>query len=263
MPEFVWRQIAEELEAKIDSGELAPGSQLPTELELRDQYNASRNTVRDAVKWLITRAKVETRPGQGTFVVEKMDPFVTVVSEETGFGGHEGAAYASEVMARSRVSRETQPRIEIYQAAEALAPELHLSESDQVLSRHQLRFIDEVPWSMQTSFYPMSLVNQGALNLIRAEDIPGGAVDYIEQVTEVKRAGTRDVIMVRAPHRAEAEFFKLSDDGRVAVFETRRTSFDQAGNPYVLTVTTYPADRNLFVMSVGQVPDDAPVPTGS
>jgi DNA-binding FadR family transcriptional regulator len=53
MPYPRWRQIAEDPRAKIEAGELASdGSPLPAELELRDQYDASRNTVRDAVKWL-------------------------------------------------------------------------------------------------------------------------------------------------------------------------------------------------------------------
>ena len=84
MPDPMYRQIAEDLRQKIESGELGHGDQLPTELELREQYDASRNTVRDAVKWLITRGLVETRPGQGTFVVEKIDPFVTTLSERSG-----------------------------------------------------------------------------------------------------------------------------------------------------------------------------------
>ena len=69
MPEPMYRQIAEDLRQRIESGELPQGSQLPTELELRDRYEASRNTVRDAVKWLMNLGLVETRPGQGTFVV--------------------------------------------------------------------------------------------------------------------------------------------------------------------------------------------------
>ena len=43
--------------------ELAPGGQLPTELELCESYNASRNTVRDAIKWLVNLGLVATRPG--------------------------------------------------------------------------------------------------------------------------------------------------------------------------------------------------------
>jgi DNA-binding GntR family transcriptional regulator len=40
------------------------------------EHDASRNTVRDAVKWLTSLGLVETRPGQGTFVVDDIDPFV-------------------------------------------------------------------------------------------------------------------------------------------------------------------------------------------
>ncbi len=41
-----------------------------------------------------------------------------------------------------------------------------------VVSRHQQRFIDDMPWSLQTSYYPMTLVEQGATRLIQATDIP-------------------------------------------------------------------------------------------
>lgn len=43
-----------------------PGDQLQTELELRDRYGAARNTVRDAVRMLVMRGLVETKPGQGS-----------------------------------------------------------------------------------------------------------------------------------------------------------------------------------------------------
>src|SRR5712691_6080489 len=102
MAEPRYRQIADDLRQKIKSGTLGPGAQLPTELELREQYDASRNTVRDAVKWLIGRSLVETRPGRGTYVVEKIDPFVTDLADPSGFGGGGSTAYASEVRAGRR-----------------------------------------------------------------------------------------------------------------------------------------------------------------
>ena len=82
----MYRQIAEDLRRQIEDGELAPGSQLLTELELREKYNASRNTIRDAIKPLITRGLVETRPGQGTFVVQKIVPFVTTLTGDPEVG---------------------------------------------------------------------------------------------------------------------------------------------------------------------------------
>ena len=71
MPEPIYRQIADDLRHQIETGELRPGEQLETEIELREKYNASRNTIRDAIKLLTTRGLIETRPGQGTFVVRR------------------------------------------------------------------------------------------------------------------------------------------------------------------------------------------------
>ena len=58
MVDPMYRQIAEDLRRQVESGELPPGSRLPTEIELREKYNASRNTIRDAIKWLTTRSLV-------------------------------------------------------------------------------------------------------------------------------------------------------------------------------------------------------------
>lgn len=258
MPDPMYRRIAEDLQGKIESGELEHGRQIPTELELREQYDASRNTVRDAIKWLITRGLVETRPGQGTFVVEKIVPFVTTLDtlsadEETGLGG-EGSYYAVEVGAQGRMAEAPVPRIEIQQAAGTVAAELQLSEGTAVVSRHQQRYIDGTPYSLQTTFYPMRLVEAGAMRLIQAEDIRPGAVPYLEETLGIKQAGWRDRITVRAPDTNEAAFFALPEDGRIAVFETLRTGYDESGTPLRLTVTTYPADRNQFVMNVGKTP---------
>jgi GntR family transcriptional regulator len=40
MADPMYRQIAEDLRRQIEDGEIAPGSQLQTELELRERYNA-------------------------------------------------------------------------------------------------------------------------------------------------------------------------------------------------------------------------------
>lgn len=261
MPEPMYRRIADDLRLKIESGELGHGTQLPTELELRDQYDASRNTVRDAVRWLITRGLVETRPGQGTFVVEKIDPFVTTLTAEleTGLGG-EGAAYASEVAARSRRPTVTVPRVEIQQAAGVIASELQLDAGSTVVSRHQQRLIDGTAYSLQTTFYPMRLVEQGAVQLIQAQDMPAGTVRYLQETLGIKQIGCRDTITVRAPDTNEAAFFRLAEDGRVAVFEIFQTGFDEQGRPMRVTVSVYPTDRNRFAINVGQVPAEIAEP---
>jgi GntR family transcriptional regulator len=256
MAEPMYRQIADDLRGKIDSGEIARGAQLPTEIELMDEYSASRNTVRDAIKLLTTRGMVEPRPGQGTFVVEKINPFVTTLTEDPvkGRGGGEHRVYIAEVEAGGRIPTVSEPRVEVQRASEPIADALRIKEGDQVVSRHYQRFIDGIPFSLQTSFYPMGLVLRGAPRLIEARDIAEGTVVYLDKELGVKQVGYRDSIQVRPPNDQEARFFRIPVDGQMPVFEVYRIVFDQELERVRLTITVYPADRNRLVLSVGEVP---------
>ena len=256
MAEPMYRQIADDLRGKIDSGEIVHGAQLPTEIELMDAYSASRNTVRDAIKLLTTRGMVEPRPGQGTFVVERINPFVTTLTgdPESGQGGGEGRIYIAEVEAGRRSPAVSDPRVEVQRANEAIADALRIQEGDQVVGRHYQRFIDGVPFSLQTSFYPMSLVLRGATRLIEATDIPEGTVVYLSDKLGVKQASYRDSIQVRPPDDQEATFFRIPADGQVPVFEIYRIAFDESGDRIRLTITIYPVDRNRLLINVGAVP---------
>jgi GntR family transcriptional regulator len=238
---------------------MRPGQQLRTELELREQYGASRNTVRDAIKWLTSLGLVATRPGQGTFVVEQVEqiePFITTLSPDpkTGFGGGEGTRYRWEVSSRKRTPETSRIWVEI-QAAPDIAEMLGRPSGTVVVSRHEKRFIDGIPWSMQTSFYPLEFVERGAVRLTSPEDIEEGTVQYLANILGIRQAGYRDWFAVRTPDGNEAEFFRLPSDGRTSVIEISRAAFDGNGQPVRLTVSAYPADRNRFVVDFGQVPD--------
>lgn len=256
MGEPMYRRIAEDLRQQIESGQTAPGSQFPTEVELTEQFGASRNTIRDAVKSLIALGLVETRPGQGTFVSEPIDPLVTTLTANpvTGLGGGEGAMYLSEVSAHHRKAAASDPRVEIQLATGVIAARLRVDDGTQVVSRHQQRFIDGTPWSLQTSFYPMAFVLDGARRLVEATDIPEGTTSYVQEKLSRKQVGYRDWITMRSPGIHEITFFRVPADGRVPVFEIFRTAFDQSGKPMRVTVTVFPADRNQFIVDVGDVP---------
>ena len=255
MAEPLYRMIAEDLRRKIESGELPtdPGGPLPTEAELQKDFGASRNTIRDAIKWLVTLDMVETRPGQGTFVVEKPAPFVTTLTAGYPARGSR-AVYISEGTASSRVPTDSQTKVEIQQATRAVAKGLRLDRGAQVVSRHQQRFFGETPLALQTTFYPMRLVEQGATRLILPTDIEEGAFAYLAQECDLKQVGYRDTVAVRPPEPNEARFFRLPADGRVSVFEIHRVGFDENGQRIRLTITVYPADRNRFRVEVGNVP---------
>ena len=122
----LYRQIAEDLRRKIDSDELGQGDQLPTEDDLMEQYQASRNTVRGAIRQLAVRGLVNTRHGKGTFVSERVNPIVTTLTTdpESGRGGGEGLVYTAEVAASGRNATTAGLRLKIQKASRAVAKSL-------------------------------------------------------------------------------------------------------------------------------------------
>jgi GntR family transcriptional regulator len=285
----LYQRIANDLRGQIETGQLEPGSQLPPEEKLGKLFDASRNTIRDAIKFLINLGLVETRAGQGTFVVDPPDPLVTTLTtKHPGLGGGEGAAYLTE--ASERNPRSTIPTVELQTALGEIAYRLGVPEGTPVVSRHERRFIrskragqaegtgagevaepetveatavdagqpmtrrrGETPWSMQTSFYPRRYALK-AERLLDNEDIHEGTVKYLKDTLDLEQVGYRDWITVRAPKNDEVGFFGLPPDGRIPVFEIFRTAFDQNGDPMRVTVTIFPVDRQQFIIDVGEVP---------
>ena len=66
----LYRQIADQLRALIDSGEYTVGSRLPTERDLAEQLKVSRPTVREALIALEVEGRVRIRVGSGIYVSE-------------------------------------------------------------------------------------------------------------------------------------------------------------------------------------------------
>jgi GntR family transcriptional regulator len=250
----MYREIAERLRQQIETGEFESGAQMPTEQDLQAEYNASRNTIREAIKQLTTLGLVETRPGQGTFVVPKVLPFITSLT-----GPPETAVdYTSLVLGESGEATASGIQVEIQEATVDVASGLGLEPGTEVISRHRRRFISNRPWALETSFYPGEFADRGADKLRRARNIDEGTVTYLRNTIGVRQVGYRDWVTVRAPNATEADFFRLPPDGRVAVYEMFRTAFDGNEQPMRLTVNVLRADRNQFIVDVGAVPELKP-----
>jgi GntR family transcriptional regulator len=65
-----YRQLAGIIRGQIESGELAPGQQLPSGLALSERYEVSSATVKKAITLLKNEGLVVGVAGYGTFVAE-------------------------------------------------------------------------------------------------------------------------------------------------------------------------------------------------
>jgi GntR family transcriptional repressor for pyruvate dehydrogenase complex len=65
----VYEEIVKQIHNLIQKGKLKQGDQLPTERELVDTFKVSRTSVREAIRYLESMKLVESRQGNGTYVI--------------------------------------------------------------------------------------------------------------------------------------------------------------------------------------------------
>jgi DNA-binding GntR family transcriptional regulator len=72
-PTPLYVQVADDVEARIASGELLPNRPIPSENQLVQQYGVARGTARKAIQLLRERGLVMTVTGRGTYVIAPAD----------------------------------------------------------------------------------------------------------------------------------------------------------------------------------------------
>jgi GntR family transcriptional regulator, transcriptional repressor for pyruvate dehydrogenase complex len=94
----LYEQIVQQIEESILNGELQPGSKLPAERELAQQFGVSRTAVREAIKALQEKGLVDAFPGRGTFVTDgTSNPMRRSLDRILKSGEQVGRTYLAEV----------------------------------------------------------------------------------------------------------------------------------------------------------------------
>ncbi|MCA0407202.1 MAG: FCD domain-containing protein [Proteobacteria bacterium] len=118
-PRRLYRQVADQIRAYLDSENLPVGARLPTEREFADRLNVSRPTVREALIALEVEGRIRIRVGSGIYVAE---PPVSAAP-----GEHDGPfeVLRARTLIEAAVAQE---------AAAAITPE-HIARLDALLER--------------------------------------------------------------------------------------------------------------------------------
>ncbi|RSM84354.1 GntR family transcriptional regulator [Kibdelosporangium aridum] len=173
-----YRQIADDLRSQIESGQLAPGSPLPSERDLVETYDASRPTIREAVKLLRNSGLVVAQHGRGVFV--RSHNLVTRLARTRlsrsaraeNKGAFMGDAAAGDFVPNVSVE------VRVEAADERIADLLNIRPGAEVLVRDRVMRADNVVAQLAVSRLPRDLT-QGTV----IEDVdtgPGGVYARLE-----------------------------------------------------------------------------------
>ena len=141
---FSYTRIYGELRQRIDSGELAPGSRMETEMELRQRYGVSRETIRHALSLLEAEGYITRRVSAGTFVREKKAQYAPARFHES---------FTEQMHRLGKVPSSEIRSIEILtdlpaQASAALA----LQPGERVYRVKRVRLGDKIPMAYEISY---------------------------------------------------------------------------------------------------------------
>jgi GntR family transcriptional regulator len=173
----VYRQIADHLRAAIESHEIPPGAQLPSESALVADYDVSRVTARRALSVLVADGLVLAEHGRGWFVRRR--PPVKRLSSDRFARRKEGKAAFTVDMEANRRSFS----VEVIYVGEELAPEdvcerLRLPAGEKVLVRRRRYLAEGQPIEYATSYIPLDIA--AGTPIAESNPGPGGIYARME-----------------------------------------------------------------------------------
>ena len=150
-------QIEQAILDQIQQKLIKPGTQLPSEAELAQQYQVSRITAKRALDDLVKQGWAYRQQGRGTFVAQ------TRIRDISGFG-----SFSEDIKARGLVPGSQVLLFEEIEPEPDVRERLHLAEGEHVYLLKRLRLANDEPVAVETAYLPCrffpGLVNENLTN---------------------------------------------------------------------------------------------------
>ncbi len=139
--------VRELIEEYIDEHHLAPHAPLPSERRLCEAFDINRVALRKAIAQMVNEDRLYTIRGKGTFVApaKYLESTISCISF-TRCWGSGGYRVRSDVLS-----------FDVSEANIKISQTLNLSLGTPVYELRRLRYVDETPISIETSYLPVSL----------------------------------------------------------------------------------------------------------
>lgn len=246
---FPSRRIADDLRESIQSGQLEPGAEMPSENELAAEYNTSRKTARSALASLRSEGLITT--GQGRRAVVRPSGQVGITVTGSNYRKHRSLGlpgFNAQALEQGQRPRQKIREVIRIPAPPEVAMRLDIDEGAEVVVRRLTFLLEGAPVALHDSYFPAGLAAGTAIE--QPHLIKGGAHAVIENPAGPNRhiARSVDEISGRMPTPGEAR--TLSMPPGVPVFRILRTVYDSDGQPVEVQDSVAAGDRHTFCFEV-------------
>ncbi|QKW39802.1 GntR family transcriptional regulator [Actinomadura sp. NAK00032] len=236
--------ISNALAARIVEGELDPGSWLPSERRLAEEFGADRSTVRRALRILAEAGLVQLRHGAGAQV--RTAPRVRRAAADITrqVGEWRGFHVSAQTGGRRPFTRTTVTEI---RACARLAPRLDVPVGTRVLERARVQGVEgEPPVQTATTWVIWPVVEQIPV-LLEVNTGPGGIYSRLEEAGH--RITFEEAVTCRLPRADEQETLGIGPDQPVLTLWRR--AYDQDDRVVEVTHRVVVGDRHELVYRYG------------
>ncbi|MDN5342869.1 GntR family transcriptional regulator [Oceanotoga sp. DSM 15011] len=210
----LYYKVYNKLRADLDSAKYSKGDKLPTEMEICDQFNVSRLTVRRALEELKREGLIERKKGKGTyFTGKKREEQLSNFSSFTNEAHREGDITCSNVLENKLVKVDN----EFIRAFD-------LPEDARVVYLKRVRYLNDEPYAIENAY-----LNPGAdirvLNIIEKNMSEESLYNILMDEYGLNISYAEETLEVSLLSKEESELLGLKR-GEPAVLRRRYTYLD-------------------------------------
>ncbi|WP_279389205.1 GntR family transcriptional regulator [Scopulibacillus darangshiensis] len=227
----LYHQLKDRLKKSIDSGSWETGDKIPSENQLMDQYNVSRNTAKKAIEELVQEGILYRIQGKGTFVAKpKLEQSLM------GFYSFSKVLKDQGMNPKDIILKvnETEPDPKVREA-------LQLDEGETVVEMKRLRCANDEPFILESSYLPKRVVS----DLNQLDNVGQVSLyDLLEQKFNVVVSRAKEAFEPVLIRKEESRYLKTEEGLPALLLE--RIAYEVNGTPVEFCRSIVRGDRCRF-----------------
>lgn len=232
MPNAKFKDIYRVLKDNIDNGKYNISMMLPTEMELVEKFNCSRNTVRRAINELSKDGYVKSIKGKGVIILESGESIELPIGNLLGLQElHLKKKLTTSVVKFSKMTID-----------ESLSKKTALKLNTQVYHLNRIRYFDNDPIILDVNYFSCDIAKDLTIEIAQKS-----IYEYIEKDLNTKILASKKIIVVEHATELDKLYLNLGTYDCVAVVKTY--AYTDSGRLFEYTESRHRPDKFVFVES--------------
>lgn len=221
----------QQLRYEIMSGDLVPGSKLPSTNQLKERFEASNATIQKALQLLKEEGLVIGRAGAAVTVREHRQRTMRPASYMAPAPPGEPYRWLTEATRHGAAAHSTLLKVAEVRPPADVSAALNLAADETALLRQQILTIDDEPVELVKSYYPLGIARGTAITGKRK--VKGGTPSLLAELGYPPRLSV-DRVSARVPTQEQFQALQLPSD--LPVLRTLRVVHSDDDLPIEVTV---------------------------